>query len=285
MLLLFAGAAHAEADAETEANAEIAGNVDQLVEGVDVSQWQRLADDFGAEIDIRQLLAGLAGGERFSADQAMRALVSMLRDEALGLIPNLMLLLGPALLWAINRQLLSTEGASLGSAAGYVCYLVEALALIKLFGSQVLLARDSVAGIGRLLEYLTPALTPLLIAVGGVNSAAMISPMAAVASSVINLLIHRTALTLGSCAAVFAVAGNLNERLNLKSLYKLAKSVNNWLLGVAMAAFLGVLTVNGLLGSVHDGVSIRTARYAVRNMLTAVGRGVSRPGAAPSTSE
>ena len=61
------------------------------------------------------------------------------------------------------------------------------------------------------------------------------------------------ALSLSSCACAVAVAGRLSPEFPLTGLYRLLKSACNWLLGLAMGAFTGVL------GLVYDEPKQETA--------------------------
>ncbi|NLG24014.1 MAG: hypothetical protein GX558_01555 [Clostridiales bacterium] len=261
--------------AAVEATPAPSGELDRALAGVDQNAWQQAADGAGVDLDAGALIGRLAKGEPLGGQDVLAALADTAMGELRLLLPDLMLLLGPALLWAINRQLLTGEGQSLSGAAGYLCYLVEAGVLIRLFGSQAATARQVVMQMDRLMEFLSPTLAAMLAAVGGASSAAALEPLSAIAGSMLSTLINRVALTLSACGAAFAVLGNLNERMTLHNLYKLCKSTHNWLLGVAMAGFIGVLTVNGMMGASRDGLSIRTVRYTVRNMVPAVGREVA----------
>jgi len=249
-----------------------AAGVGEVIEGFDFTSWQNIADESGTGLNVRALVGELSQpGELPDFTALISELAARLRSLAAAMLPDILLLVGPALLWAINRSVLSPGDGALSGAAGYVCYLVAAAALIRLFSAQLHGARQAVAQVGRLIERASPILTALTVAVGGVTTGASVQPMGVIAASLIATLVRNVAFALCGAAAILAVIGNLHDRVKLQGLYKLTKSTCNWLMGAAMVAFLGVMTVNGMLGSAKDGVSIRTAKFAVDELLPVVG--------------
>ncbi len=261
LLLLIGGTARAEA-------------VDETLKGLDFSAWQSIADEADASMDVLQLVRALASGEQtFDPEMLMELLRGLLLGETRGLFPRLMAVLGPALLWALVRRLLGD--GPVREAAGCVCFLTGAGAVLSLFAGQMNLTRLTIRRLGRLTEGVFPVLMALMSATGGAASAGMLQPLATFGGGAMNALLERSAEVLCGSAAVLAVIGNLTGHMRLKSLFGLCRSVGNWLFGSIMAGFLGLMGMSGLMGSVRDGVSIRAAKYAVDNLLPVVGGDVA----------
>ena len=118
-------------------------------------------------------------------------------------------------------------------------------------------------------------LIALLSAAGGGATAAMLSPLRGVAGGAIGTAAGSGGLALCACAAGVARAGELSERIRLTKLFKLLRTLCNWLMGACMTAFLAVVSVQGLLGAGYDSVAVRTAQYAVDNLMPVVGGDVA----------
>lgn len=246
-------------------------NTDKILDGLDVSGLQELQDETGGDLQVADLLGQLARGEMELSPQNLIDQVGRLFwNEFTGLWPLAAALTAPVLLWAVLRQFKGGQGG-ISQAAGYVCYLITALALLTIFAGQIQRTKEAVDRVGRLTQNLFPILMTLLSATGGAGLSGMLSPGAAAASAILTQLVQGAAMTIISMAAILAVIGNLSPSLRLDGLFKLAKSCANWLLGCLMVAFLGVMSVQGMLGSAYDSASVETVRYAVDNLMPIVG--------------
>lgn len=256
--------------AEAEAN----GSAEDILTSLELDAWQEAADEAGAQIDVSQLVRDLARGEM---DWSPEGLLELLREMVLGeagdMYKQLTAFAAPALLWAINRQLLNRD--RLGEAAGYACYLAGAGAMLAAFAGHMELARSTIEKMGRLTGQVFPVLTALMSASGRAGTAGVLQPIAAFGGGALASLVERIASVLCGGAAVLAVAGNLSERMELKGLFGLCCSVCGWLLGGIMTAFLGMTALCGVLGSAQDSVTLRAARYAVDSLLPVVGGDVA----------
>lgn len=246
-------------------------NTDKILDGLDVSGLQELQDETGGDLQIADLLGQLARGEmELSPQNLIDQAGRLFWNEFTGLWPLAAALTAPVLLWAVLRQFKGGQGG-ISQAAGYVCYLITALALLTIFAGQIQRTKEAVDRVGRLTQNLFPILMTLLSATGGAGLSGMLSPGAAAASAILTQLVQGTAMTIISMAAILAVIGNLSPSLRLDELFKLAKSCANWLLGCLMVAFLGIMSVQGMLGSAYDSASVETVRYAVDNLMPIVG--------------
>ena len=246
-------------------------NTDKILDGLDVSGLQELQDETGGDLQVADLLGQLARGEmELSPQNLIDQAGRLFWNEFIGFWPLAAALTAPVLLWAVLRQFKGGQGG-LSQAAGYVCYLITALALLTIFAEQIQRIKEAVDRVGRLTQNLFPILMTLLSATGGAGLSGMLSPGAAAASAILTQLVQGTAMTIISMAAILAVIGNLSPSLRLDGLFKLAKSCANWLLGCLMVAFLGIMSVQGMLGSAYDSASVETVRYAVDNLMPIVG--------------
>ena len=93
--------------------------------------------------------------------------------------------------------------------------------------SQMELARVTIGRMGRLTEEVFPVLTALMSATGRTGTAGLLRPLAALGGGMLTAVVERIAVVLCGGAAVLAVAGNLSERIRLKSLFNLCCSAGD----------------------------------------------------------
>ena len=256
VLLLFCVGARAE------------GDIDAVVGALDLGSFEEAAA--GTGIDVRTMLLSIASGEdAWRLEDVLPALRDAFLDEFRRAVTLVAALLAPALLSAIARML-AGEGKGGGAVAQLSC-LVCAAQLVLWFVRLAAEAEALIAGVARLADGVFPVLASLLSLSGATASAAMVTPLSALAGNAFSRLLAGVGLKLCTVAAALAAAGHLSPRLRLERLFSLVRSVANWLSGVLMTGFLGLSAVRALLGTGYDSAAVRTARYAVDNLLPVVG--------------
>ena len=248
---------------------EAAGQAVDLLEGLDISaitQWnqqQQTGVDLEALLD--QLVRGEAEWDVGRALALMREIVLSLAREAVGWMARLA---APALLWAVLGGLWPGAAAR---AAQLPCALAVAAQLAGLYQACARTAQQALSAMAGLCQAIYPVLGALLAAGGKGAGAALFTPAAALAGTLTAAGLEKWALGLASVAAALTLAGHLPSEARLDGLAGLARRACAFLLGGAMTAFAGVMTVQGILSRGYDGASLQTARFAVGSLLPIVG--------------
>ena len=111
----------------------------------------------------------------------------------------------------------------------------------------------------------------VLTAIGGTTSVAVYQPMVSVISVVITQLMVNIILPLFIFGYVFNIIGNLSSALKLNKFSAFASSLSKWFIGIVFTVFTAFLSIQGITASVHDGVSIRTAKFAISHYIPIIG--------------
>lgn len=246
-----------------------AGQAGDLLEGLDVSAITQWNQEQQTGVDVEALLDQLVRGEaewdfQQALDLAGEMALSMAR-EAVGWMARLA---APALLWAVLGGLW-TGGAA--RAAQLPCALAVAAQLVGLYQACARTAQQALSAMAGLCQAIYPVLGALLAAGGKGAGAALFTPAAALAGTITAAGLEKWALGLASVAAALTLAGHLSQEARLDGLAGLARRACAFLLGGAMTAFAGVMTVQGILSRGYDGASLQTARFAVGSLLPIVG--------------
>ncbi len=267
MLVLLALASGKSARAES-AGEGLEARADEVSAAVDLGGFQRAAADAGVELDVGGLLETLLSGD---AGSVIRDLPGYLQREAEAIVcsvlPALIPAAVPALLWAVLAHLTSGSGAKLARCA---CALCCAAALMKHFFGVYEMARAAVGRAAGLNDALTPVLVTLLTLTGGTKSAALITPMGALASRLMALAVQKAALPLTAAGLGLSVSGAVG-RLKLGRLASAARSFAKWILTTAVTAYLAMMSTGGLLSGAYDGAAIRGAKLAVDRLIPIIG--------------
>ena len=251
--------------------ASLEERTEEVLSGLDLSGLQReLEENALFAQDAAALLKTLASGQAvMTGEDALR----WLADAAAGLFRDTLWrmtrLLIPALISAVAEQLHLRR--SLSGAAHYGGLLMTMGFLVADLEAYVALCQQSVAGMAGLMQALFPLLVTLLAAVGGAASSLFYQPAVMAAAGSMTALVTQATMPLAVSVAVLTMVGGLSSQLRVGKLCKLFRQAADWTLGLGFTVFIGVMTVQGLSAAAVDGVSIRTAKYAMDNFIPVVG--------------
>lgn len=176
----------------------------------------------------------------------------------------------PALLSAVGEQFFP-ENSGAGKAARYTGLLTVMGFLCADLKDYVQLCTQSVGDMSGWMQAIFPLLVTLLAAVGGTASSAFYQPAVMAAAGSMTTLIQHVTMPFAVGVAVLTMAGGLSDNVRLSRLCRLVRQIANWTLGFGFTVFIGVMSVQGLSAAAVDGVSIRTAKYAMDNFIPIVG--------------
>ena len=251
--------------------ASLEERTEEVLSGLDLSGLQReLEENELFAQDAAKLLKTLASGQAvMTGEEALH----WLADTAAGLFRDTLWrmtrLLIPALISAVAEQLHLRR--SLSGAAHYGGLLMTMGFLVADLEAYVALCQQSVAGMAGLMQALFPLLVTLLAAVGGAASSLFYQPAVMAAAGSMTALVTQATMPLAVSVAVLTMVGGLSSQLRVGKLCKLFRQAADWTLGLGFTVFIGVMTVQGLSAAAVDGVSIRTAKYAMDNFIPVVG--------------
>ena len=245
--------------------------LDAAIDRLDLSALEDCAgpdDPFAATGGLRETLRGVARGEiALSFDQVLAALAEGFADAVMKSLWRLTRLAAPALLWGLMRRL---PGG--GSDCGQVmCSLLVCLFLTQDLSDHMLLCTDAVTRMSSGMQGLFPLLLTLMAVVGGSGGSALLQPAVVAAGGSMTGLIKHVTLPLATTAAVLTMLGRLGHGLKVSRLSALAYQAASWTLGICFTVFIGVLATRGVSAAAVDGVTIRTAKYAINNLVPVVG--------------
>lgn len=219
----------------------------------------------------RELISRLTSGQAvLTAQEALTWLVSQASGVFGRSVWRITRLLVPALLVTAAEWIAAPRGAA-GKAARYAGLAMTMAFLVVDLREHVALAQDTVARMSELMQAIFPLMVTLLAAVGGTAGSALYQPAVMAAAGSMTTLISHVTLPFAVSVAVLTMVGSLSGGLQVSRLRRLLRQAADWTLGFGFTVFIGVMTVQGVSAAAVDGVSIRTAKYAMDNFIPIVG--------------
>jgi stage III sporulation protein AE len=96
-------------------------------------------------------------------------------------------------------------------------------------------------------------------------------PVLVAAVSIMATVVKNIVFPLLFFGAILAVISHISERFRVTRLAGLCKDIGIGVLGLSLTVMIGVIAVQGIAGSVADGVALRTAKYMTGAFLPVVG--------------
>ena len=121
------------------------------------------------------------------------------------------------------------------------------------------------------MDAIFPILLTLLTAIGGTVSVSVYQPAMAILTSVILNLFTYVLLPIFIFSTVFSVVSNLSNTVKLDKFSSFFNSTYKWLTGLVFTIFTAFLSIQGITAGSIDGISIRTAKYAIRSYVPVLG--------------
>lgn len=225
------------------------------------------------QFDFKDMVMKLVKGElEWRPADILNSILKQLFKEVVANFALLGQLVILAVICAVLQNLVcSFEKGTTGQLAYSVTYLVLITIAIGSFTLAVNAGREVVDAMVTFMQALLPVLLTLLVAVGGVASAAIFSPVILTTLGIFGTMIKNIILPLFFFVAILGVVSNLTDRFKVTNLADLLKTVGLSLMGFFTTIFMGVLAIQGVAGAVGDSVTFRTAKFTVKTFVPMVG--------------
>lgn len=249
---------------------ELQQSAQALVDGLQLDVLAQAADQTGLfSQSVPELLKRLCAGEMILSPgtvlERLLQLLSGLFGQSAARMTRLMI---PAVLACCPQWL---KDGSASRTAGYAGMLMTLGVLAYDLRDHAALCTQTIGCMTDWMQALFPLMTTLLAAVGGTAGSAFYQPAVMAAAGSMTALIQQATMPLMLCTAILTMADGLSEHLRVTRMCRLFRQAACWTLGLGFTVFLGVMSVQGMTAAALDGVSIRTAKYAMNHFIPIVG--------------
>lgn len=116
-----------------------------------------------------------------------------------------------------------------------------------------------------------PVITGIMIAGGQTVSAASYNMLMVGAGNVISMVASGFLVPLLNSFLALSIVSSVSPRLSLSGICDTFSKVTKWVLGFCMTVFVGLLTVQGLIGAAADSATSKTAKFVLSSFVPVVG--------------
>ncbi len=260
-----------EEDLEEEIQNQLDGldfsSLDEILEGFSSSQL----GVFGENNFLSKLLK-LINGDFDNGRGFWGSIASVFFDNLLDLLPVLSLIVAISLLGSMLQGLKpSTNGKSISNVIHFVTYGLIVVLVLSIIIKMIALTTATITSLKEQMDAIFPILLTFLTAIGGTTSASVYQPaMTLLTGTIVNILTNLL-LPIFIFSVVFSVVSNLSNTIKLDKFTSFFNSTFKWITGLVFTIFTAFLSIQGVTAGSIDGISIRTAKYAIRSYVPILG--------------
>lgn len=223
--------------------------------------------------DLKEMLASIVTGD-FSLDYSSlwQSVLALVWEEGKVMLPAFAVILAVTLLCGIlNSAKNGFLKSTMTDIIHFAAYLSVGAVLLSVLISVLQAGFSAIGSMQRQMQIIYPILLTLIAASGGAVSAGIYRPAVAFLSSAVCEMFTAVVLPTSVVVIVLTFVGSLSDEVKTSKLGDFFKSINKWLIGLALGLLGIFLTVQGITAAQYDGISLRAAKYLVSGSVPIVG--------------
>ena len=223
--------------------------------------------------DLKEMLASIVTGD-FSLDYSSlwQSVLALVWEEGKVMLPAFAVILAVTLLCGIlNSVKNGFLKSTMTDIIHFAAYLSVGAVLLSVLISVLQAGFSAIGSMQRQMQIIYPILLTLMAASGGAVSAGIYRPAVAFLSSAVCEMFTAVVLPTSVVVIVLTFVGSLSDEVKTSKLGDFFKSINKWLIGLALGILGIFLTVQGITAAQYDGISLRAAKYLVSGSVPIVG--------------
>ena len=258
---------------------ELEDEVDKQLDNIDFSSLEEILQSltsgelaiFGGS-SFYEKLQNLINGEFDDGTSLWTSIINIFFENLLSLLPIISIIIAVSLIGNMIQGLKPyNNGKSISSIIHFVTYGIIVVLVLSIVVKMVGLTTNTIQILKSQMDAIFPILLTLLTAIGGTASTSIYQPaMALLAGTILNLFTY-VLLPIFIFSVVFNVVSNLSNNVKLDKFTSFFNSSYKWLIGLIFTVFTAFLSIQGITAGSIDGISIRTAKYAIRSYIPILG--------------
>lgn len=256
--------------------------IDQNIQSDDIRSIEKEMEKYNTSdlekiipgIDTQSIIKNAATGKldlniKTIAANSLKYLLSEIYQNLHILLKLVVLIILCAVLKNLQTSFLSDN---IGEVAFYVCYIVVVSLLLVSFNTAMKLGIEVIDGMVGFMYATMPVLITLLVSGGNISSGAVFQPAMIMLVEVSATIIKNIFIPLIFLSAILSIVNNISDKVQITKLTSLLKQITGWMLGIILTVFIAIITVQGSLGAVVDGVTSKTAKFAISTFVPVAGK-------------
>lgn len=230
-----------------------------------------IGETFG-DINLQEVFSDAVTG-KIETKNIFKKLFDSIGKETKIAISNI----GIILIVIIVHSILVTISESLGNkSVSQIAYFVEYIIIITLvlnnFSDIINMIKNTTTNLVGFSNSLIPLLMTLMLTTGSFVSAGVVKPILLFLINFIGNFIIDFILPLVIIGTALSIVSKISNKVRIDKFAKFLKSSGIWILGTIMTLFVTILSLEGSITGMVDGVTAKTTKAAVSTVIPVVGK-------------
>ncbi|OPZ93626.1 MAG: Stage III sporulation protein AE precursor [Firmicutes bacterium ADurb.Bin419] len=159
-----------------------------------------------------------------------------------------------------------------GELAFYICYIVMVSVLMVSFNGAIKVGIEIINAMVNFMYSSIPVLITLLISGGNITSGGVLQPVLIMIVQFTATIIKTVFIPLIILSTTLSIVDNISEKIQVARLASFLKHITSWALGFILTIFVAIVSLQGSLGAVVDGVTSKTTKFAISAFIPVAGK-------------
>jgi stage III sporulation protein AE len=115
----------------------------------------------------------------------------------------------------------------------------------------------------------------MLVSGGSITTGGVFQPVMLMVVEVTATIIKNVFIPLIFLSTILTILSNISEKIQLTRMAGFIRQIGVWGLGIVLTVFIGIVSLQGSMGAVIDGVTSKAAKFAISTFIPVVGKTLS----------
>lgn len=237
-----------------------------------LKETKKYTSNFLENIDISEIFKDATKG-KIDNKKIFGKILNLLGKEVKGTLKTLISILIIVLIHSLLKSITDgLEHKEVSKIIYYVEYILIVTIIMSSFSEILDSVKNSITDLIGFSQSLIPLLITLMLYTGSITTSSVLEPILLFLIQFIANLIQNLILPVVSIIVVLIVISKISERIQITKLAKFMNTSIVWFLGIVLTLFVGVMSLEGTLTASVDGITAKTTKAAVSNLIPVVGK-------------
>lgn len=271
-ILIYIPISNATGEAQVTNEDIIESQMKDLNLGDFITKSKEFSGEFMEDIDVGDLLTSAVAG-KIENETFFKKIINMLGKE----IKDSVKILASVVIIIVIHSILksisdSLENKSISTITYYVQYILIVTLIMSNFSDIINMTKNAIQNMVGYSQTLIPILMTLILTTGSVASVSVIEPIILFLVNFISNIFEVFIIPLVLISTSISIVSKISDKIQIDKISKFMKSSIVWGLGVVLTLFVSIISLDGTLTSSVDGITAKTAKAAVSNLIPVVGK-------------
>lgn len=237
-----------------------------------LKETKKYTSNFLENIDISEIFKDATKG-KIDNKKIFGKILNLLGKEVKGTLKTLISILIIVLIHSLLKSITDgLEHKEVSKIIYYVEYILIVTIIMSSFSEILDSVKNSITDLIGFSQSLIPLLITLMLYTGSITTSSVLEPILLFLIQFIANLIQNLILPVVSIIVVLIVISKISERIQITKLAKFMNTSIVWFLGIVLTLFVGVMSLEGTWTASVDGITAKTTKAAVSNLIPVVGK-------------